>query len=154
MPEESLLTDEVRALIGQTGEPASVHVTPQVFIRATETFTRRHVRPPAEGAPLPGYVVAGLTTNGDAPALPSLMPNSLLIANEWSFERPLRMGEQLTAQSRIADIVERFGGQFGYSLHFRTEVEYRDRDGAVVARAGHTMMQYDASEARRGEDES
>lgn len=154
MPEESLLTDEVRALVGRPGEPATVQVTPQVFVRATETFTLHHVQPPAEGEPVPGYVIAGLTTNGDAPSIPSLMPNSLLIANEWSFERPLRMGERLTAQSRIADIVERFGGQFGYSLHFRTEVEYRDARGEVVARAGHTMMQYDASEARRGEDES
>lgn len=152
MPEESLLTEEVRALIGQTGEPAAVQVTPHVVVRAAETFTRRHVRPPAEGEPVPGFVLAGLTTNGDAPAIPALMPNSLLIANEWSFERPLRMGEWLTAQSRIADIVERFGGQFGYSLHFRTEVEYRDATGAVVARAGHTMMQYDASQARREED--
>lgn len=150
MPDESLLTDEVRALVGRSGEPASVTVTPQIVLRAAETFARRRITLPADGEPVPGYVLAGLTTDGDVPALPSLMPNSLLIANEWTFERPLRMGERLTARNRIADVVERFGGQFGYSLHFRTEVEFRDERGELVARSNHTMMQYDAAEMRGG----
>lgn len=76
------------------------------------------------------------------------MPNSILIANQWEFERPLRMGETLDAFYRVVDISERFGGRFGYSVDFRAEVVYRDATGAIVARSGRTMTQYDAAEAR------
>jgi acyl-CoA thioesterase FadM len=83
--------------------------------------------------------------------VPDLMPNSVLISNEWEFRRPLRVGDALTARSRLADISERFGGQFGYGLYIRTEVELRDMTGELVARTATTLMQYDAANARTDE---
>ena len=68
----------------------------------------------AEGDPVPGYVLVALQPEAESVAIPELMPNSLLISNELTVERPLRLGEQVTVQSRLADISERLGGRFGY----------------------------------------
>lgn len=149
MPDQSLLTDEVRALVGREQVLGLVQVTPRAVKRALEVYTGRIPRQvPAEGEDVPGYAIAAFEGDYESDPLPSLMPNSLLIANEWSFERPLRMGETLTAVHVVASITERFGGRFGYSIDTRTETQYKDAEGKVVARSGFTMTQYSAADAR------
>jgi hypothetical protein len=153
--EESLLTEDVRAHIGKTADRGLARVTPQALLRASETYFGAPWEPaPAHGEPVPGIVVAALETESFGLEMPSVMPNSLLISNEWQFERQLRMGEELEVQARLADISERFGGRFGYSLYFRSEVEFREPGtDTVVARSSQTMMQYDAASAAGGGDE-
>jgi hypothetical protein len=149
MPDQSLLTDEVRALAGQETPIGAVHVTPRAWRHAVETYTGRIPKEtPAPGTPISGYVIAALDADYEVETLPNLMPNSILISNEWQFERPMRMGETFEAAYRLVDIAERFGGRFGYSIDFRAEVLYRDSSGAVVARSGRTMTQYSARDAR------
>lgn len=151
MPEASLLTDEVRAIVGQETPMGRVQVTPKAYRRALEVYTGRVPRSyPAPGEPVPGYVLAALDSEADTPAMPSLLPNSLLISNEWQFERPLRMGEELESAYSVVAINERFGGRFGYSIDFRAEVIFKDANGDPVARSGRTMTQYSAAEARDG----
>jgi hypothetical protein len=149
MPDESLLTDEVRALAGKETPIGSVEVTPRAWRHAVEVYTG--VVPqstPAAGEPISGYVIAALDADYEVESLPALLPNSILISNEWQFERPMRMGETFQAAYRLVDITERFGGRFGYSIDFRAEVFYRDANGEVVARSGRTMTQYDPADAR------
>ena len=154
MQEESLLTDEVRAHIGKVATPGSARVTPRALFRASETYYGKPWEPvPADGEPVPGIVIAAIETESAGLEIPTVMPNSLLISNEWQFERPLRMGEDLDVQARLADITERFGGRFGYSLYFRSEIEFRESSGTVVARSVNTMMQYDARNANGGNEE-
>ncbi len=146
MPDASLLTDDVRALIGVPTAMDPVQITLRAVRRALDTYTGSRGGDFADGAPVPGYVIAALDSESEPPPIPLLLPKSLLISNEWQFERPLRLGEQLDVSYRIVDISERFGGKFGYSLDFRTEREFRDATGTVVARTAHTMMQYDVSQ--------
>jgi hypothetical protein len=149
VPEESLLTDEIRALVGTAVPMLPVEVTLRAVQRAMDVYLGHHDGTAAEpGAPVPGYVLAALDSESEPPPLPAILPNSLLISNEWSFERPLRLGERLDVAYRITGISERFGGRFGYSIDFRTEDEFLDATGAVVARSARNMMQYDASQAR------
>lgn len=149
--EQSLLTDEVRALIGKGTEPVRLTITRRQVARARELYTGVAGRWDGEdGELVPGYVMVALEPEGDGLHVPDLLPDSLLISNEWIFERPLRLGEELTIAQRLADFNERFGGQFGYSIHVRTEAELRDTTGAIVARSVRTLMQYDASEKRGG----
>jgi len=150
VPEESVLTPEVRALIGSEAAPLHVRVTPRLVQRAIETYQLRP-RAMGDGDPVPGMVVVALQSEAEMVAPPDLLPNSLLIGNEVDFERPLRMGEELVVVSRLADIRERLGGRFGYSVYVRTENEFREPGGAVVARAAQTMMYYDASSERGGD---
>jgi hypothetical protein len=151
MPDESLLTEEVRALVGRETPLGRVQVTPRAYRRAHEVYaggTPDEV--PAEGEVVPGYVVTGLESESEAPAFPQLLPNSLLIANEWTFERPLRMGEWLEMVHRVTDVRERFGGRFGYSIDVLSETAFFDAAGQLVARSGRTMTQYSAAEAGPG----
>lgn len=150
MPEESLLTDEVRALAGRTAWLGRVQVTPRAYRRAHEVYTGDPpTRVPGEGEPVPGYVITALESEAEreAPAFPTLLPDSLLIANEWRFERPLRMGEVLEVVHRVTGVRERFGGRFGYSIDVLSEVSFIDAEGRTVATSGRTMTQYAAGGA-------
>ncbi len=156
MVEESLITPEVRALIGQSSDPVRVRVTRRGTERAAEVYFGEPV--PIHAAPgeeVPGFAIAALEFDPEpgAAGFPALMPNTVLISNEWLFERPLRMDEELLAVRRLADVSERFGGQFGYSLNIRQETQFTDALGVVAARTVTTMMQYDAKNARRGDSE-
>jgi hypothetical protein len=149
MPEESLLTDDIRALVGTAVPMMPVEVTLRAVQRAMDVYFGHHEVAPAEpGSIVPGYVLAALDSESEPPPLPNLLPNSLLISNEWSFERQLRLGERLDVAYRITGISERFGGRFGYSIDFRTEDEFIDATGTVIARSARNMMQYDAAQAR------
>lgn len=142
MPEESLLTPGVRALVGATSEPVTVEVTALLARRAVDVYggERRDFAP---GDRVPGAVVTALQSEARDLRVPSLMPRNLLVTNDLSFERPLRVGDVLTMRRRIADISERLGGRFGYAIYVRSEVEFRDSDGALVATIGNTSMQYE-----------
>jgi hypothetical protein len=143
------LTDDIRDLVGRAMPMLPVEVTLRAVQRAMDVYLGHHDGAPTElGAPVPGYVLAALDSESEPPPLPNVLPNSLLISNEWSFERPLRLGEKLDVAYRITGISERFGGRFGYSIDFRTEDEFLDATGAVIARSARNMMQYDASAAR------
>ncbi len=136
-------------MIGFESASGAVEVTLRGWRHAVEVYTGRVPEEnPAPGEPVSGYAIAGLETDYEATELPNLLPNSILISNQWEFERPLRMGETLWASYRLVDVNERFGGRFGYSIDFRAEVVYRDSDGEVVARSGRTMTQFDPTEAK------
>jgi hypothetical protein len=153
MVEESLLTPELRSWIGRETEAVSVRVTRRAVERALDVYYGARPGRLAPGDPVPGVVLAALEPEADHLFVPQPLPDTLLISNEWEYERPLRLEEELTARTRMADISERFGGRFGYSLYVRTDVEFRDAAGALVARAARTMMHYDASSARGGGDD-
>ena len=151
MPDESLMTDAVRALIGQAHPMMNDQVTRRSYQRALDVYLEHHDYGPPDGADVPGYVIEALDSETEPPGIPALLPQSLLMSNEWQFERPLRMGEELEMTYRIVDISERFGGRFGYSIDFRTEVALSEPGaGAVVARSVRTMTQYSAADARDG----
>ncbi len=150
MAEGSLITDEIRALIGREGEPAPVRVSPDAVRRAVVNFGGDLDAPLTEGDQVPGVALMNIAPfrEEEELGLRSLMPASILVSNEFSIERPLRLGEEFKAVSRIADITERLGGQFGHSLYVRHEVEFRDAHGDVAGRTATTMMHYDPAGGR------
>ncbi len=154
MSEESLLTDELRAQIGRETQGQPVVVTLKAVQRAAEVYYGQPVKLDLNpGDEVPGYAIAALSTDGEDLAVEPPLPNSVLVSNEWLFERPLRLGETLLCRQRLGDIAERFGGQFGQSLHFRRETQYLDSTGTLVASSVNTLMYYDARNARRGGSE-
>ncbi len=147
MHDASLVSEELRSLIGATGPEVTVEVTRGAALRAADVFRGSREGLELEpGAEVPGFVLAAL--EGDVPRVqvPEPLPRSLLVANEWRFERPLRLGDELRARSRVADIRERFGGRFGHSVYVQTEVEFREPgSGALVAASSITLMYYDVA---------
>jgi len=146
MADQSLLTDEIRALVGQATESREAIVSEEAVRRAVGVYGG-DVPSLKEGGIVPGFVLTGLMPEGDNIRIPNLLPKSVLVSNEFAIERPLVLGERLMARSRIADISERLGGQFGHGLYVRSEQEFRGLDGEVVGRTASTLMHYDPAGA-------
>ena len=153
MPEESLMTDEVRSLIGLATELRPVTITEEAVRRAYAAYEGDAPEVFAAGQLVPGFVLMSLQPDGDSLRVPDILPTSLLVSNEFMIERPLRLGEQLQARSRIADISERLGGQFGHALYVRTEVELLGPDHDLVGRSASTLMYYDPAGAKSRDGE-
>lgn len=144
MEDRSLITDEVRSYVGRTTELRPVTVSPEAVARAAEVCGTE-----VDGDRAPGFVLMSLVPEGQALRIPLSLPTSILISNEFALERPLRVGEQLQARSRIADVSERLGGQFGHGVYVRSDVEFFDLDGVLVGRSASTLMYYDPAGAQR-----
>ena len=151
MADHSLLTDEIRAYIGRHAEPQQVTITQEAVFRAMDAYGGHHERVLAPGKPVPGFTLVNVLPGGDDIRVPDPLPKSLLVGNEFSIERPILLGENLTAIARVADITERLGGQFGHGIYVRTEVEFTGADGNVAGRTASTLMYYDPAGARRDE---
>jgi hypothetical protein len=126
---------------------------PQVVSRravhkAMDLYLGHHDHAPQEGQPAPGFVIAALEFAMEQEELPELLPNSMLISNEWQFERRLIVGEVLRSEALVADVSERFGGKFGYTITIRSEIVLTGSDDRVAARSVRTMMYYDPTNAR------
>jgi hypothetical protein len=154
MPDASLITEEVRALVGTERGRSLVQVTARMVQRTEDVYLGSHGPPRADGDEAPALVLMALDSFVDQEEFPTLLPDSLLVSNEVSVDRPLRVGEELEAVNRLADVYERFGGRFGYSIYFRGEVEFREPGGGpVVGRSARLMMQYSAASATDAPDE-
>ena len=144
MADESLITDEVRSHIGRTTGLSPVVVTTEAVARAVSVYGGEV----SQDGIAPGFVLMNLAPEGQALRFPNLMPASLLVSNEFALVRPLQIGEELQARSRIADISERLGGQFGHALYIRTDIEFFDDEGVLVGRSASSMMHYDPEGGR------
>lgn len=148
MADHSLITDEIRAYIGRASPPQAVTVTAEAVNRAMDAYQGPRERPLVPGQPVPGFVLLNALPGGDDIRLPDPLPKSLLVSNEFAIERPILLGETLTARARVADISERLGGQFGHGIYVRTEVEFIGADGALAGRTASTLMYYDPAGRR------
>ncbi len=153
MQDQSLITDAVRALVGRRAVLEPQTVTRRAVQKAMDLYLGHQRGAPEVGEPAPGFVLAALELGNDVEEFPQLLPNSMLISNEWQWERRLIVGETLRSESIVADISERFGGRFGYNITVRREIVLTGADGAVAARSVNTLMYYDPKNARGGEEE-
>lgn len=151
--EASLITDEVRALIGTSSEPVSVHLSRHHVAKALFAVTGVRGNAPEDGEVAPVCAFGSIEGEGNRLETPTLMPKFMIVSNDWSFERPMRVGETYTCARRIVDISERLGGRFGYAIYIRTDNEFRDPEGNLVAYATTNVMQYDPANERRGGDD-
>jgi hypothetical protein len=150
MGDKALVTDEIQAMVGRTSTPVRVVVTPNVVRRTMDTVYGGRSTAPPEGVEVPGIVLMGLEIEAEPLRVPDLLPASLLVGNEWSFERAPRVGEALTVFTRLDSIAERFGSRLGHSVHVRSSVEFADEAGSVIARASRTLAYYDPAEGGPG----
>ncbi len=135
--EESLITPELLALVGQETPPREVAVTPETVCRVRETLAD----PSPQGDTAPPYVLLAFETAIPAPELPAA-PESLVTGDEWTLHRPLRVGERLSLRGRLVAAHERFGGRFGHTLALRAAWTLTDTGGTTVAEMGQSMIRY------------
>lgn len=153
MPDESLLTDEVRALEHWRSESSVVRITPRLVERACEAIVAEEWEGDLrEGADAPSFILYALQAermrHNRVRPFPRLLPASQVITSEIVVYRPLRIGEELTEQSRITGIGERFGGRYGYTLTYQSWSDFTGRDGQPAAAVVQTFIQYDPAGAQ------
>lgn len=150
-PEQSLITDEHRAMVGVKSEPVKVVISEVDARRMRDVLEDKDPRW-ADGTGLaPAYVIAGMG-GGPRRGMPQVLPGGLLTQQEWKFTRPFKIGEELTAVSQVFDIRERMGGRYGYSVLVTQGTEYFDAGGNHVASAMITITQFDPKSQRKGDE--
>jgi hypothetical protein len=144
--EQSLITDEHRALVGVRGEPY------EVVVKAEDAERMRGILDDTDPRWADGTGIAppyALASFGGRPSrnMPFILPNGLLTQQEWRFNRMFRIGETLQAVAYVADIRERLGGRYGHSILITSAVDYLDAEGNVVASALSMLTQFDPARA-------
>ncbi len=150
--EQSLITDEHRALIGVRTDPVSITVKDVDARRMREVLGDSDPRWADGTGVAPPYIIASF---GGRPSrnMPFILPNGLLTQQEWKFTRPFKVGEQISAVSYIVDIRERLGGRYGHSVLMTSATDYLDSEGKTVGSALSTLTQFDPKRAKKGGDE-
>src|SRR6478736_4213152 len=96
MPDASLLTPEVLALVGRESEPVKAVLSSKAVRHAIEVYGGDASRRFAPGDAVPNFAFAALEPDALPVNVPDLLPDSLLVSNEMEFERELRLGEELS----------------------------------------------------------
>jgi hydroxyacyl-ACP dehydratase HTD2-like protein with hotdog domain len=160
MAEASVITDEMRAAIGQESEPATIEVEKtavRMFARAVGYTDLIYYD--EEYAKSKGYrnlpIPMGFLGNPgnpifrpDRPPRPAyIMPfqspyrRILNGGTDIEYYEPICAGDVLTSTAKIADISER-SASMGPMLIITGETNYKNQDGRVVARFRGTLIQY------------
>jgi acyl dehydratase len=136
-----------KTYIGKTGAPVTMHVERgkiREFAAAIKDddplyWDEEHATREAGGI-MPPITFLQTVSHWDQlgssrPRLPFDLKRVLHGEQEYEFLKPIRVGDVLTAVSRIADVYEK-PGKRGGSMNFAvTETEYTNQRGEVVARA-------------------
>lgn len=154
MPEESLLTPELLALVGQEGEAVRAVVDEALVRRVRDLSEVKSTPFPREGDPLGALVLVVLEAGvPDVFFSIAVLPQKLVANHEWRLYRPVRYGEELTMRRRAERLSERAGGRLGHTLHIRSVVAFRDSAGELVGESVRGLVQYDPRNAGVGESE-
>lgn len=148
-PQQSLITDEHRALIGQKGDPVKVVVRKEDAHRMRDLLDDDDPRYADETGIAPPYVLSGLGGGRPRGNAPQILPNAILTQTEWRFFKPFHVDQELEAVTSIVDMRDRLGGRYGYSILVMTGTDYLDGDGDLVASTIITITQFDPAGLRQ-----
>jgi len=147
-PEQSLITDEHRAMIGVKSDPVTVTVREEDARRMRDILGDNDPRY-ADGTGIaPPYVIAMFGGGRGNARMPQVLPGGLLTQQEWRFSRPFKVGEELQAITQVVDVRDRLGGRYGYSVLVTSGTDYYDAAGEHVGAAMITITQFDPKSAR------
>ena len=141
-----------KSFIGRKGEPITMHVERgkiREFARAIKDddplyFDEAHAGHEAGGIMPPVTFLQTISHWDDGrgrPRIPFDLKRVLHGEQEYEFLAPIRVGDVLTAVSRVLDIYEK-PGKRGGSMNFAvTETTYTNQHGTLVARAKHLTIE-------------
>ncbi len=156
MKEESLITDEARAMIGVEREPATsgpvTEVEIMAYCQAVGDLNPLYVdKEAAEKGPYGGIIAPPLSVpipgamrltdlredglpapKGNSWAPPLKVTRSMAGGTETEFFAPIRPGDMLTSRTKIADIFERTGRSGSRLVFVVTETVTINQNGEVV----------------------
>lgn len=156
MAQDSVITDEMRSLVGVESEPSIFEIEREPIRRWAEAIgdpnPLYHDEEYAEKsryqaiiAP-PGFIgnyAYPVKVGKPTPRVKSPFSKNLAGGNEYEFFKPVREGDVLTATTKLADLYERQGRpEIGRMLFQVIETTYKNQKGEVVARSRSTSISY------------
>jgi hydroxyacyl-ACP dehydratase HTD2-like protein with hotdog domain len=106
-------------------------------------FARAIHDPAPDGVPLTFSVVAG--HHRDAPAAVSKLGldiKRVVVGEvEWVYERPLVVGDELSARRVVVDVKTRAGSRGGAMTLVTLETEFRDATGEIALRQREVLIE-------------
>jgi hypothetical protein len=129
--------DRVKARIGVAGPPVSATVEAGHLKRFCEAIGDPSPRW-LEEAP-PTFLVALAPTSYHLPEAEEYGKGWLNGGNRFEYLEPVRVGDQITATGKVADVYEKSGGS-GTLLFIIFETDYVNQHGRIVARLRGTAI--------------
>jgi hydroxyacyl-ACP dehydratase HTD2-like protein with hotdog domain len=106
-------------------------------------FARAIMDPSRDGVPLTFSVVVGHHRDARAAVTTLGLDIKRVVVGEveWAYERPLVVGDQLSARRVVADVKTREGARGGTLTLVTLETEFRDAAGAVALRQREVLIE-------------
>ena len=158
MPQEPVITDEMRDAVGVDSEPATHEVEKGAISRFAEAIgdpnplyrdeqAARGSRYSAMVAP-PTFL---RSMEAGPPKVELRTPYTALLdgGSEWEYFEPVRPRDTITVTSRIVDLTERTG-RLGPTLFVVYETTYVNQSGEAVAVQRNTLIHYQPASGSAG----
>ena len=160
MANDSVITDEMRKLIGIESKPSVYEIQKEPIRRWAEAIgdanplyhDEEYARKSRFGeivAP-PGMVnnyLFPVKVGGPPPQVKSPFWRQLNGGNEYEFLKPIKAGDVLTSTTKLVDLQERQGRPgIGHMLFQVIETTFKNQNGEVVAKTRNTGITYEGSE--------
>jgi hypothetical protein len=129
--------DRIKARIGVSGPPVSATVEAGHLKRFAEAIGDPNPRWLDEAPPT--FLVALAPTSYHLPEAEEYGKGWLNGGNRFEYLEPVRVGDQITASGKVADVYEKSGGS-GTLLFIIFETDYVNQHGRTVARLRGTAI--------------
>ena len=131
------LVERLRARIGQKGSPTEAIVEAGHLKRFVEAIGDPNPRWTKEAPPT--FLVALAPASMHLDEAEEYGKGWLNGGNRFEYFEPVKVGDRITATSRVADVYEKTGGS-GSMLFIIFETDYVNQDGRSVARLRGTAI--------------
>ena len=152
MPQQSVITQEMRDAVGVDTEPTTYAVEAGAIKRFAEAIGDPNPLYSDEGAARQtryGGIIAPPTFLRTMERFPPVIGVPIPYADvfdggsDWEYFEPVRPGDHITATVRVGDIFER-SGKLGRMLFIVRETRYVNQSDILVARQRNTTIHYDS----------
>ena len=154
MAEESVITDEMRSVVGVESPPSVFEIEREPIRRWAEAIgdsnplyrDEEYARKKGYRSIIapPGFVAQyafPVKSGGTRRAFKNPFTRNLNGGNEFEFFKPVQAGDIITSTGKLTEIFER-KGRLGTMLFVIYETTYKNQDGDVVARQRTTGISY------------
>lgn len=154
MAEDSVITDEMKSMIGVESEPSVFEIEKEPIRRWAEAIGDSNpLYHDEEYAKKEGYrsIIAppGFIAQYAYPVklgqgrvrFSTPFARMLNGGNEYEFFKPVQAGDMITSTNKLAELFER-DGRMGKMLFIISETTFKNQDGDVVAKARGTGISY------------
>ena len=143
MSEQSVVTEEMRQVVGVEGEPKTHLVEAGAIRKFADAIGDPSPAYRGDAAVAPPTFLRSLDAGPPSAAFESPFPDVLDGGSEWEYVRPVRAGDRISVTETLVDIAEK-SGRLGPMLLTTWETRYADDGGTTVATQRNTLVYYRA----------